>query len=248
MRMYISAPSPYEYLLLLIADDFFIFQGDCSSLAQKISGTELHVSPRRETHRLPQLDNLLSGFQDLRQSRTGGFLQHEGCASESCVPVQGSRWRSELFIQVEAWHHWQRYQPCKQRTSSSNFFLELLPRGGRGSFGIRTHLHSQHRQFRRPVGGPTRSHWQRGRRRCCSTGCRCRPPQWPRGGQRLRHASCCLGSDAGWFPKNKGYPDDLKRPQLPHMAGEATASMAKQRRHRRRRMCSWSGHCRADVQ
>jgi hypothetical protein len=121
--MYISAPSPYEYLLLLIADDFFIFQGDCSSLAQKIPGTELHVSPRRETHRLPQLDNLLSGFQDLRQSRTGGFLQHEGCASESCVPVQGSRWRSELFIQVEAWHHWQRYPPCKQRTSSSNFFL-----------------------------------------------------------------------------------------------------------------------------
>ena len=77
-------------------------------------------------------------------------------------------------------------------------------------------------------------------------GCRCRPPQWPRGGLRLRRrrrrrptCSCCLGSDAGWFPKNKGHPDDL---MLPNMAGKATASMAKQDRHRRRRMRSRSGH------
>ena len=124
--------------------------------------------------------------------------------------------------------------PAMQAT---NFFLELLPRSGRGSFGIRTHLHSQ----RRP----------RGRRRCCGhwlslqAGCRCRPPQWPWGGRRLRRrrrrptCSCCLGSDAGWFPKNKGHPDDL---MLPNMAGKATASMAKQDRHRRRRMRSRSGH------
>jgi len=63
--MYISAQSPYEYLFLMIADDFFIFQGDCSSLAQKISGTELHVSPRRETHRLPRLDSLASLAQEV---------------------------------------------------------------------------------------------------------------------------------------------------------------------------------------
>ena len=139
--------------------------------------------------------------------------------------------------------------PAMQAT---NFFLKLLPRSGRGSFGLRTHLHSQRRQFRRPVGGSTRSHWPRGRRRCCGhwlslqAGCRCRPPQWPRGGRRLLlrrrrrlTCSCYLGSDAGWFPKNKGHPDDL---MLPNMAGKATAAMAKQDRHRRRRMRSRSGH------
>jgi hypothetical protein len=69
------------------------------------------------------LDNLLSGFQDLRQSRTGGFLQHEGRAFESCVMVQGSRpsFRSSPGTTGKGTRH--ASNELLPRTSSSNFFL-----------------------------------------------------------------------------------------------------------------------------